>query len=336
MIELNTLGGPEGARGGESTAEWNGEKSNEILILEDDPEIGRFYQMKLAGPSRIIFIAQTTKAADQILEERDITLILLDLTLPDADGRNFLHRVRANPRTATVPIIVVSARRGPVSMSECFDLGADEYFEKPIHPEVLVAAVGAKIKRDAELARRARHDVLTGVLNRLAFQDVFCRIQAFSRRGMSPLALAILDLDRFKLINDKLGHPLGDQVLIRAARVITKAMRRSDVVGRWGGDEFVVLMPATDSSGARQALEAVGRALREESFPALGEESRLSFSAGVVNVSGVVSLDEAVAEADRLLYQAKADKARISADDKMRSHEQVDGSRNQVSVGQSI
>ena len=105
------------------------------------PEIGHFYEMKLTSPSRAIFIAQTMKEAARILEERDITLILLDLTLPDADGRSFLHRVRQNPRTSMVPIIVVSARRGPVSMSECFDLGADEYFEKPVHPDVLAAAL---------------------------------------------------------------------------------------------------------------------------------------------------------------------------------------------------
>src|SRR5260370_41750133 len=130
--------------------------------------------MKLADPSRASFIAQTMKEAAQILDERDITLILLDLTLPDADGRTFLHRVRANPRTSTVPIIVVSARRGPVSMSECFDLGADEYFEKPVHPEVLVAAVAGKLKRGAEMSRRAHHDVLTGAINRHAFPDIFC------------------------------------------------------------------------------------------------------------------------------------------------------------------
>ncbi len=321
MKDLSSPGEREVAGAPESATEWNGDiPSIEILILEDDPEIGRFYEMKLSDPSRKIFIAQTMKSADQILDERDITLILLDLTLPDADGRSFLHKVRANPRTSTVPIMVVSARRGPVSMSECFDLGADEYFEKPVHPEVLAAAVAAKLKRGAELARRARHDMLTGVLNRLAFQDVFCRVQAISRRAMAPLALAILDLDRFKAINDKFGHPLGDQVLIRAAKVITKALRRSDVIGRWGGDEFVVLMPDTDSAGARRALEGVSRALREESFLARGEEFRLSFSAGVVNVAGGITLDEAVSDADRLLYMAKADKVPILDEDKMKCH----------------
>lgn len=336
MNDSNSAGSPVAASAPQSTAGSNGENPGvEILILEDDPEIGRFYQMKLADPNRAIFIAQTMKVAAQILDEHDISLILLDLTLPDADGRSFLHRVRANPRTSTVPIIVVSARRGPVSMSECFDLGADEYFEKPIHPEVLVAAVGAKLKRDAELARRSRHDVLTGVLNRLAFQDVFCRVQAISRRALSPLALAILDLDRFKSINDAFGHPWGDQVLIRAALVLTKALRRSDVIGRWGGDEFVVLMPDTDSAGARRALEAVGRALREESFQAGGQEFRLSFSAGVVNVAGGVSLDEAVADADRFLYLAKVDKGRIFTDDKIKSHPPGVRSRDQEGVSQS-
>ena len=297
----------------ENSSDWDGRKDrDEILILEDDPEVGRFYEMKLTSPNRAIFIAQTMKDAAQILEERDITLILLDLTLPDADGRSFLHRVRQNPRTTTVPIIVVSARRGPVSVSECFDLGADEYFEKPVHPDVLAAAVGAKLKRDAEMSRRTRHDVLTGALNRIAFQDVFSRVQAITRRSMSPLALAILDLDRFKSVNDQFGHPQGDQVLIKAARIITRALRRSDVIGRWGGDEFVVLLPDTDSAGGRHALETVARALREDSFQIQGREVPLSFSAGIIEVSGNVSLDEAIAEADRLLYQIKADKARNS------------------------
>jgi diguanylate cyclase (GGDEF)-like protein len=310
----------------DDSPECNGRKDrDEILILEDDPEIGRFYEMKLTSPSRAIFIAQTMKEAARILEERDITLILLDLTLPDADGRSFLHRVRQNPRTTTVPIIVVSARRGPVSMSECFDLGADEYFEKPVHPDVLAAAVGAKLKRDAELSRRTRHDVLTGVLNRIAFQDVFHRVQAISRRAMSPLAMAILDLDRFKSVNDQFGHPQGDQVLIRAAQIITRALRRSDVIGRWGGDEFVVLLPDTDSTGARRALETVARALKEDSCQIQGREVPVSFSAGIIDVGGGTSLDEAIAEADRLLYQIKADKARDSSGLRVASRENPKG-----------
>src|SRR5262245_12794323 len=133
MTELNSAGRgrPEGAS--EGMKEFDREESTvEILIVEDDPEIGRFFQMKLAHPARSIFVAQTVGRAVEIIDEQDISLILLDLTLPDADGRSFLRRVRENQRTATVPIIVVSGRRGPMTKTECFELGADEYFEKPV------------------------------------------------------------------------------------------------------------------------------------------------------------------------------------------------------------
>ena len=211
LTEVNTSQAPE---------ENEKRPTVEILILEDDPESGQFYQMKLAHPTRTIFVAPTVRSATEILDKHNITLILLDLTLPDADGRSFLRHVRENPRTSTVPIIVVSGRRGTESKTECFDLGADEYFEKPVSPDVLVAAVQSQIRRLAELVRQSRHDVLTGVLNRFAFQDVFYRVQALSRRDRSPLALAIIDFDRFKWINDKFGHSVGDRVLIRAAELI--------------------------------------------------------------------------------------------------------------------
>jgi diguanylate cyclase (GGDEF)-like protein len=319
MIESNSPGCGQPEAPSETMTEWDREKSAvEILIVEDDPEIGRFFQMKLAHSTRTIFVAQTVKRAIEILDENDIAIILLDLTLPDADGRSFLRRVRENQRTATVPIIVVSGRRGPMTKTECFELGADEYFEKPVPLEMLAAAVSAKIKRVAELARRARYDSLTGALNRLAFQEVYRRVQALSRRSRTSLALAILDLDRFKAINDRFGHPVGDQVLIWVAQVITQALRQSDVVGRWGGDEFVVLLPDTDRAGALRALETVSRVLREGSFDASGHPLRLSFSAGVIDVPEAASLEDAVAEADRLLYQAKAEKRMAKEDGESR------------------
>jgi diguanylate cyclase (GGDEF)-like protein len=315
MSEPNRACGGGPASTPEAITEWDWEQSKvEILILEDDPEIGRYFQTKLADPKRTIFVVQTMKLASQILDENDIDLILLDLTLPDADGRSFLRQVRENPRTSTVPIIVISGRRGPVTKTECFELGADEYFEKPVALEMLAAAVGAKIKRAAELARRARYDVLTGLLNRIAFQEVFHRTQALSRRVRSSLALAILDLDKFKSINDMFGHPLGDRVLIRAAQIITRALRRSDVVGRWGGDEFVVLLPETDRAGAHRALDTVRQALWEDSFETAGPALKLSFSAGVVEVTDGTTLEDTVAEADRLLYQAKAEKRTMTED----------------------
>jgi diguanylate cyclase (GGDEF)-like protein len=317
MNDLSSTTGDLAAKALDTMAEDGSAGDVEVLVVEDDPEIGKFFQMKLAHPRRTIFVAETMKSAVQILEERDIALILLDLTLPDADGRSFLKRVRDNPRTSMVPVIVVSARRGPMTKSDCFDLGADEYFEKPVLAEVLVSAVAAKIRRAAELARRARNDVLTGALNRQAFLDAFHRTRALCFRNQTPMALAILDMDRFKAINDRFGHPVGDQVLIRSAQVIAQALRRSDVVGRWGGDEFVVLFPDTDSAGARRALDNVSQALREEPIQAEGRPLRLSFSAGIVDVNSDLPPEEVVAQADRHLYQAKAEKGRRIAHEEL-------------------
>ncbi len=295
----------------------NGEtRKVEILVVEDDPEIGHFLQLQLSSPSRIVLTAPTIEAAERVLEEHDLALVLLDLTLPDKDGRNFLIHVRESPRTAALPVIVVSGRRGTLPKAECFALGADEYFEKPVQPEVLSAAVAAKIQRAAELSRQARRDDLTGLLNRLAFKEAFLRAQALCRRNGSSLALALIDFDRFKAINDTYGHASGDRVLRGAAQAIVRSLRQSDVVGRWGGDEFVALFPETDGRGVVRALEKALELLQAEPLPITdGRSIRVSFSAGVAEVGGTVSLDEAVALADRLLYQAKANPGpRILAD----------------------
>jgi diguanylate cyclase (GGDEF)-like protein len=278
----------------------------EILVVEDDPEIGHFLQLHLASPNRIVMIAPTIEAAERILEEHDVALVLLDLTLPDKDGRNFLIQVRESPRTAALPVIVVSGRRGTLPKAECFALGADEYFEKPVQPEVLSAAVAAKIHRAAELSRQARRDDLTGLLNRFAFREAFLRAQALGRRNRSSLTLALIDFDHFKAINDTYGHALGDRVLRRAAQTIIGAFRQSDVLARWGGDEFVALFPETDGRGTVRALEKALESIQADPMTVGdGRSIRIAFSAGVAEVGATVSLDEAVARADQLLYRAK-------------------------------
>jgi diguanylate cyclase (GGDEF)-like protein len=280
----------------------------EILVVEDDPEISHFLELELASPNRAVLTATTSEAAERVLEVHDVALVLLDLTLPDKDGRNFLIHVRESPRTAGLPVIVVSGRRGTLPKAECFALGADEYFEKPVQPEVLSAAVAAKIQRAAGLSRQARRDDLTGLLNRFAFKEAFLRAQALGRRNGTSLTLALIDFDRFKSINDTYGHALGDRVLRRAAQAIVGSLRQSDVLGRWGGDEFVALFPETDGRGTVRALEKALETIQAEPIPlGDGRTVRIAFSAGVTEAAGTVSLDEAVARADQLLYRVKAD-----------------------------
>src|SRR2546428_4892696 len=239
-----------------------------ILVIEDDPETAHLLHLKLYAAHREIHLAKTAADAERVLEEQEISLILLDLSLADMDGRRLLVRLRDRHRTAGIPIFVLSARVGTLPKTECFALRADEYFEKPFDPETLSAAVAAKLHRVREIARESRQDSLTGLPNRVAFTEAFKRAHALAVRASEPLSLAMIDFDGFKMINDGYGHAVGDDVLRRAASVIAAALRRSDFLARWGGEEFIAFFPKTEPAGAGRALTKALGVVRGQRFQA--------------------------------------------------------------------
>lgn len=277
-----------------------------ILVIEHDIQMSRLLETILSGSDREILSAGSAGEALQILEEEQITLIILDLSLPDTDGRNFLVMLRERSATSGVPVIILSGMGGPQPKSECFALGADAYFEKPIAPEVLKAAVSARLHKSVEHRREARQDALTGLPNRAAFMEGFMRTTALTARKREPVSLALLDCDFLKRINDALGHVAGDAALRHAARCFAAALRRSDFLARWGGDEFVLLLPGTDVPGARFALDKVLGTLAGNPFRTReGTPVPLSFSAGLVSVPAESKVETVMANADRCLYLAK-------------------------------
>jgi two-component system cell cycle response regulator len=277
-----------------------------ILIIDDDPEIAHLLKWQLASKNREIHVAASAAEAEQILAREPIALVILDLVLPDTDGRNLLMRLRERPATAIAPVLVLTVKGGTLAKSECFALGADEFFEKPFDPDSLATAVASKLQRAAEIAQDSREDHLTGLPNRAAFHEAFRRANALAGRQSAPLSIAFIDLDHFKRVNDAHGHAMGDEVLRRAARVIARSLRLSDLLVRWGGEEFVALLPNTDPEGAARAIEHAAEKFRSERFVAGDREFTLTFSAGVAPVQLDDSVDEAVARADYHLYLAKS------------------------------
>ena len=157
-----------------------------------------------------------------------------------------------------------------------------------------------------ELHRHAMRDAVTGLANRASLRQTFKRDAAVAARSGRPVAVAIIDLDHFKAVNDVHGHAIGDRVLEASAAAIAGALRRADVVGRWGGEEFVAMFPDTDAAGARRALEKALDAVRGTTF--LGADRTpftVTFSAGVAVAQPGESLDDVVARADQALYQVK-------------------------------
>lgn len=278
-----------------------------ILIIDDDPEICKILEAKLGGGNRKIYIAEYGSEAEKILQKNHISLILLDLILPDTDGRNLLLHFREQPETAGMPIIVLSAQVGARVKMECYALGANDFFEKPLDPDILSAAVASRLSQAGKISTQTHIDSLTKLPNRAAFNIAYSRMLSFAGRVKAHLSLAILDIDHFKNVNDSYGHLMGDEVLRRVAKVMSRSLRQHDILARWGGEEFIALLPNTDRSGAVRAIEKALLAVTEERFESSdGKSFFVTFSAGVTEVSEGVDAEDAVAEADRLLYLAKS------------------------------
>lgn len=277
-----------------------------MLIVEHDLQMAKLLETILSAGDREIKLAASAVAAFKIIEERQVSLIILDLSLPDSDGRNFLGSLRERSTTSGVPIIVLSGMGGPQPKSECFALGADAYFEKPLAPEVLKAAVAARLHKSIEYRRGSRQDSLTGLANRASFCEGFERATSLAARKKESLSLALLDFDFLNRINQALGHVAGDAALRHAALAFTHALRRSDFLARWGGDEFVLLLPNTNLLGARYAVDKMFQVLALSPFRTQeGRPIPLSFSAGLVSVPPNHSIEKVMTEADRYLYLAK-------------------------------
>ena len=156
--------------------------------------------------------------------------------------------------------------------------------------------------RAREIARRADTDALTGVLNRMGFNEAMARELGRARRYQQPLSIAILDIDHFKKVNDEFGHPVGDQVLVRTAKLLSSCVRESDTVARWGGEEFAVIAPMTAEEGAASLAEKL-RSIMATTH--LGPKESVTASFGVAEFRADDTLESLLQRADAALYRAK-------------------------------
>lgn len=277
-----------------------------ILVVEDDPLFAKTLESTLAGAGRRVPVAPTAAAAREILRREEVSLVVLDLILPDSDGRNILLELRSDPRTSGIPVFVVSARLGTGTKAECFALGADAYFEKPLDIEAFAVAVGARLERYVDQAHAARRDPVTGLPNRAAFLESCARLRGAAGPG-TPFALAVLDLDHFRWIEETWGRQFSDSVLRRTGVRLAMVLRQAVVFARWDGAEFIALFAGRSAAEAGAAVDQALGVLRRVDFrPGAEPPLTVTFSAGVVDVPAEQSMEEAIGLADGLRYVAKA------------------------------
>ena len=274
-----------------------------VLVLAPDARERRRLQAALSAPHRRV-VATDSASEARVLCRTDV----VDVLVVDVDGvpngaRQLLVETREHfDRTCAVAL---TSSDDPSTQAECFALGADLCFTRGSHVQVVATAVAAQLDRLARASEVAVRDSLTGLVNRTGFEEAHRRARADAARYREPLSIALLDLDRFKAVNDRHGHATGDRVLLGAATVMESRFREGDVVARWGGEEFAVLMPRTEPEGAVEAVKEVLERLAERTFRASDGTALapVTFSAGVAD--GRDRLEKAMPEADRRLYRAK-------------------------------
>jgi len=296
-----------------------------ILVVEDSRAQAERVGSVLREKGYDVAFAADGAAAIRMVRANPPDLVLLDMVLPDRSGAEVLRIVKALP-DQFIPVILLSVKADLESRVKGLQMGAEDYLAKPFHDIEILARVGAmlRIKTLQDDLRQARDrldrlsvtDGLTEIPNHRHFQDQLRREFGRAQRYQSPLSLIMIDLDRFKDINDKWLHPFGDKVLKGTAEVIRHSLRDPDVCARYGGEEFAVVLPNTSVHGGAKVANRIREAVATQRYVVDGR--RDAASSAPIEVSSTCSAgvaaypskdigtpEDLVRHADEALFKAK-------------------------------
>ncbi len=287
-----------------------------VLAAEDNPVFQAMLKTMLTKWGYQAVMARNGTEAYRILDGNDPPrLAVLDWMMPGMDGVEICRHVRSCNREPYVYILLLTARTEAQDLIEGMDAGADDYLTKPFNAQELRVRLRAgrrilnlqeELMRTREaLRQQATHDGLTGLLNRTTVMDKLDDELARSQRSGQPVGVLMVDIDRFKQINDTRGHLVGDAVLREAAQRLKTAARRYDSVGRYGGEEFLVVLPGCDGEAAEAQAERLREAIGGVPFTSSGRPIPVTVSLGI-SCSPPSAPETLLRNADDALYEAKA------------------------------
>jgi two-component system, cell cycle response regulator len=284
-----------------------------VLVVEDDQDMRTALTELLEDFGYRVSSAVDGVAALELLEAETADppdLVISDVCMPRTDGFQMVARLRQAVSSRYIPVILVSGRAERSRRVVGLDLGADDYLAKPLDAAELLARVRVQLRRvsrNDELLRRTVIDELTGVLNRRGIVEAIERERSRADRLDHPLTVMMIDVNGFKKINDTFGHGIGDAVLAHMGRTLSRDLRAADQTGRFGGDEFVVVLPDTDESAAA----ILAQRLREPKHVPVdiptAEILTMTLSVGTATTRGVPKeqVDALLRRADEAMYREK-------------------------------
>jgi diguanylate cyclase (GGDEF)-like protein len=276
-----------------------------VLLVEDSPTAIAVIQKALAQhgiENHSISNPQQLLAAVEMYRP---DLVLMDMYMPHCTGVEATRVMRQLATYQSVPVVYLSSERDMAMQIEALRLGGDQFLTKPCNPLLLAAVVRTKIERYREMQRSSLHDSLTGLLNHSAAKTRLSQLLHAMSPERDRLCVAMLDIDHFKSVNDAYGHPVGDQVVRSLAWLLKGRLRATDVVGRYGGEEFLVVLRDAGADEAYAVLDRIRRDFATMPHAHAGGTLRATFSAGVAAYPACVAANELTQFADDALLAAK-------------------------------
>ena len=277
-------------------------------MVEDSPATSKLLEIKLRDEGfNVVMSANAMDAMDK-LHNFSPDLILSDIMMPEVDGFEFLQKIRSETMKGDIPFIFVSAKSAIEDKLRGFNLGGDDYITKPFNVDELIARVRVNIERSERLRKESATDFLTSAMNRRAMENRLSIELHRSQRFGRVFTVAMVDIDHFKTFNDTNGHLMGDEILRAVARKIKDKLRDIDVVSRFGGEEFFVIMPETEKKNALLAMERVRSDIASSKMPGTdGKDIGVSVSAGIAEFPyDGIDAESLIKAADMAMYQSKA------------------------------
>ena len=276
-----------------------------VLVVDDDISLASHYALVLQQAGMLAVSVSDPVQIMQQLADFGPDLILMDVYMPIYTGVEIARVVRQMDAYVGIPIVFLSTEADVDKQFDAMRFGGDEFLTKPIHPSHLVAAITTRVERSRKLRSLMTRDSLTGLLNHSHMKEHLATEVARAQRQDSVLAFAMLDIDYFKSVNDSHGHVAGDYVLKNLARLLKQRLRRTDVIGRYGGEEFAVILPDTGGLAAVQLMDELRLGFAQVRHQWNGVEFTVSFSCGIVVYPACADIVALIEAADSALYAAK-------------------------------
>lgn len=277
-----------------------------ILIVDDEPEVAEYHSLILEEAGMLVHQIHHPEKIFEALEVFSPDLMLVDMYMPVCNGAELAAIVRQIPEYVGLPIVFLSTETNAQKQFSAMEAGVDGFITKPVVPAELVSAVALRAERMRTLRGLMARDSLTGLYNHTTTTEILVSSLAHAVRHQEKLVMVMLDLDAFKSVNDTHGHMAGDQVIVALSRLLKHRLRNTDVIGRYGGEEFALLLKDISSDTAEKLVNELREDFSEIIFNVGQKQFSCTFSAGISMYPGCNRTEDLRMAADTALYQAKS------------------------------